>query len=140
MPVMQHKEDGFTMIEMMVVLVIISVLVGGGVKFYSGYIGKAKIDKARADISTMQAVVEGFYAENSFYPGDSDAASLASLGLNTDLVGTYGGEVKNYMYDQLSDGSSYKLYTGKPVDGTYYVVGVGTGGSSAKAITQQTSP
>lgn len=139
MPGMQHKEEGFTMIEMMVVLVIISVLVVVGVKFYSGYIAKAKIDKAKTDISTMQAVVEGFYAENNFYPGDTDAASLATLGLNTDLVSTYGGEVKNYMYDQWLEGRSYKIYTGKLVDGTFYVVGVGTDGISEKATVQPTT-
>lgn len=33
-----RKDKGFTMIEMMVVLIIIAVLIGVGMKFYVGYI------------------------------------------------------------------------------------------------------
>ena len=106
----------------------------------SGYIAKAKIDKAKPDISTMQAVVEGFYAENNFYPGDTDAASLATFGLSTDLVGTptsYTG--KTYVYNlTATDGSQYKIYTVNQVDGKYYVKGTGTNGQSEKAVTAGT--
>ena len=33
-----NNEKGFSMIEMMVVLIIIAVLLAGGIKFYLGYI------------------------------------------------------------------------------------------------------
>lgn len=127
-----RDQKGFTMIEMMVVLVIIAVLVGGGIKFYSGYIGKAKIDKAKADISTMQAAVDSFYAENGYYPGDGAAADLASFGLSTQTVGVIGDSTP-YIYDNIS-ATTYKLFTRVKVDGNYHVLGVGTDGASEKAV------
>ncbi|MFA5384742.1 MAG: prepilin-type N-terminal cleavage/methylation domain-containing protein [Eubacteriales bacterium] len=127
-----RNKKGFTMIEMMVVLIIIAVLVGAGIKFYSGYIGKAKIDKAKADISTMQAAVDSYYAENGYYPGDGTGDSLASFGLSTLIVGTL-GETKTYVYDDIS-ATTYKLFTRVKVDGKYHVMGVGTDGASEKAV------
>jgi len=133
-----RKEKGFTMIEMMVVLIIIAVLVGGGIKFYTGYIGKAKIDKAKADLSTMQAAVDSFYAENGFYPEDSVATSISTFGLSTLQVGVTGGTVKNYMYDQTAS-NTYRLYTSVQVDGINFIVGEGTNGSSEKAGAKTTT-
>jgi len=127
-----RNKKGFTMIEMMVVLVIIAVLVGAGIKFYTGYIGKSKIDKAKADISTMQAAVDSFYAENGFYPGDASANDLTSFGLSTLLVGIP-GDSKPYIYDNISS-TTYELHTRTQLDGNYYVLGVGTNGASEKAV------
>ncbi|HAG10165.1 MAG TPA: hypothetical protein DCK76_01960 [Desulfotomaculum sp.] len=136
-----RKEKGFTMIEMMVVLVIIAVLVGAGIKFYTGYIGKSRIDKAKADISTMQAAVESYYAENGQYIGDTNGGDLATIGLSTDMVGipgTTGATAgKTYVYDQV-DTSSYKIYTVASYGGLY-VEGTGANGTSEKAGTV-TSP
>ena len=49
-----NNEKGFSMIEMMVVLIIIAVLMAGGIKFYLGYIENSRVTKAKAQISTMQ--------------------------------------------------------------------------------------
>ncbi len=54
-------EKGFTLIEMMVVLIIIAVLIGAGIRAYMGYIGRAKITKATGDISTMAAALDSYY-------------------------------------------------------------------------------
>jgi len=141
---MLGNKKGFTLIEMMVVLIIIAVLVGVGIKFYTGYIGKSKIDKAKADISTMQAVVDSFYAENGYYPGDASADDLASFGLSTEVVGIP-GETKTYIYDKTGETgetgeTSYKLYTRTKLDGKYYVVGKGTDGVSQKAVLDENTP
>ena len=134
---MLRNRKGFTMIEMMVVLVIIAVLIGAGIKFYTGYIGKSKIDKAKADISTMQAVVDSFYAENGYYPGDANADNLTSFGLSTLVVGVPGDSM-TYIYDNTG-GTTYKLFTRTKLDGKYFVVGVGTEGVSQKAVPVETT-
>ncbi len=129
-----RKEKGFTMIEMMVVLVIIAVLVGAGIKFYTGYIGKSKVDKAKADISTMQAAVDSYYAENGSYIGDSSVDPLATLGISTSLVGVPTATAgKTYLYDQL-DSTSYRIRTVQSING-FIVEGTGANGTSEKAGT-----
>ncbi len=91
---LMRKEEGFTMVEMMVVLIIVAVLIAGGIKFYLGYIENSRVTKAKAQISTMQASLDTYYAENGKYPlgtGADAAAKLADLKvkmLNAGLVVT----------------------------------------------------
>ncbi|HAA90661.1 MAG TPA: hypothetical protein DCE07_08880 [Peptococcaceae bacterium] len=127
-----NNEKGFTMIEMMVVLIIIAVLIGVGVKFYTGYIDKARITKAKADITTMQAALDSYYAENSEYP---DVASAADAGLSPDVVGSG----KKYGYSVGINNKSYSLYTNEKVDRDNYVVGTGENGRSNPPITTNTT-
>lgn len=83
-----RNEKGFTMVEMMVVLIIIAVLIAGGIKLYLGYVENAKVTKAKAQISTMQALLDIYYAENGAYPNDADEAKLKTKMLNAGLVVT----------------------------------------------------
>ncbi|MDD2554423.1 MAG: prepilin-type N-terminal cleavage/methylation domain-containing protein, partial [Desulfotomaculaceae bacterium] len=76
-----RNEKGFTMVEMMVVMIIIAVLVAGGIKFYQVYIENAKVTKAKAQISTMQAALDTYYAENGAYPfGDTLVSQMLNAG------------------------------------------------------------
>ncbi|MBP7331750.1 MAG: type II secretion system protein GspG [Firmicutes bacterium] len=112
-----RNEKGFTMVEMMVVMVIIAVLVAGGIKFYQGYIEKAKITKAKAQISTMQAALDIYYAENGAYPcGDELEADMLNAGL---VVRETDEGNEEYAFD-MSDpwGKSY-LY--KSTENSFYI-------------------
>jgi general secretion pathway protein G len=119
------------MVEMMVVLIIIAVLIAGGVKFYLGYIENAKVTKAKAQISTMQAALDTYYAENGLYPTDITTGGLKAKMLNAGLiltdavpeVGTDGqdgtlnvtdpwGAASNYLYHS-TDGASYYVRSGR---------------------------
>ena len=114
------NEKGFTMIEMMIVMVIIAVLVAGGVAFYQGNIERAKVTKARAQISTMQAALDTYYAENGKYPYEVDKLEADMLGAGL-VVGEGGSdcalEVKdpwgaNYLYHPDNAGDKYYIRTG----------------------------
>jgi len=126
-----RSEKGFTMVEMMVVLIIIAVLIAGGVKFYLGYIENSKVTKAKAQISTMQAALDTYFAENGLYPTDTTAGGLKAKMLNaglivTDVVPTDGtagqdgtlsvtdpwGAASNYLYRSTA-GASYYVRSGK---------------------------
>ena len=113
-----RNEKGFTMVEMMVVMVIIAVLVAGGIKFYQGYIEKAKITKAKAQISTMQAALDIYYAENGAYPcGEGLKADMLNAGL---VVTGIDEENEEYAVLEMSDpwGKSY-LY--KSTENSFYI-------------------
>ncbi len=152
-----RNEKGFTMVEMMVVLIIIAVLIAGGIKFYLGYIENAKVTKAKAQISTMQAALDTYFAENGAYPTDIAADGLKAKMLNAGLIvtdvlpegGTVGqdgtlsvtdpwGAASNYLYHS-TDGISYYVRSGRGnvqnQDGTA-VFGNGSGGSSDAPIVQ----
>ncbi len=137
---MYGNEKGFTMIEMMIVMVIIAVLVAGGVAFYQGNIEKTKVTKARAQISTMQAALDVYYAESGEYPcgsGDEFKASMLGAGLVVVEEGSDGTlEVKdpwgeNYLYYPGDEGKAYYIRTGwGEKDGENAVFGNGSNGLS----------
>jgi general secretion pathway protein G len=133
-----RNEKGFTMIEMMVVLIIIAVLIAGGIKFYSGYMENARVTKAKAQISTMQAALDSYYAEKSAYPNDVDQLLNAGIRVADD-TNTQSIELEaldpwgeKYEY-KVTDTNSYQVYTGYDnVQGQkgYHVVGDGSNGES----------
>jgi len=58
---------GFTIVELMVVVVIIGVLVGIAIPSYTGYVNKAKISEARRTLLDAAARLERFYSDNNVY-------------------------------------------------------------------------
>lgn len=133
-----NNEKGFSMIEMMVVLIIIAVLIAGGIKFYLGYIENARVTKAKAQISIMQAALDAYYAEQGKYPADN--AGLLNAGIATtanpkeiEALDPWG---ENYEYVTPSSGNaSYVIHTGKDNvqnQTTTYVAGEGLDGEGSQ--------
>ncbi len=118
-------EQGFTLVEMMVVLIIIAVLIGFGIRAYMGYIASSKITKAKGDISTMSAALDSYYAQNQGYPGTDDG-SLVSAGLST--VEVSGTPTTGVPYVIATDANGYVIYTEVRPDGNNWVVATGSQG------------
>jgi general secretion pathway protein G len=125
---------GFTLVEMMVVLIIIAVLIALGIRAYIGYIGHSKMTKADGDITTIQAALDAYYATNQVYP--SAQTTLTSAGVSSYEVlfqggtGPTGAGAPPYIYNQT--GSSYKVYSLTSVN-SMWMEGVGTNGASTPA-------
>jgi len=62
------ESKGFTLIEIMVVIIILGLLATLVIPNITGYTEKAKREKARADIASLEGALELFKADNSFYP------------------------------------------------------------------------
>ena len=71
-PTQSSDEEGFTLVELMVVIVIIGLL-AAIVAFNVLPMGdKARIEKARSDISTIEQALEMYKLQNLTYPSTSD--------------------------------------------------------------------
>ena len=132
-----RRDRGFTMIEMMVVLIIIAVLIGVGIKFYTGYIENSKITKAKSQITVMQAALDSYFAENGAYPANKDQlldAGIKASDANTLETKDPWGQYYKYNFTSESGGpQGYSVFTGYDnVQGTKgrYVVGKGRKGAS----------
>ena len=64
----RSRSRGFTLIEIMVVIVIIGLLAAFIVPTVMGKLDDARIAKAKGDIQALEAALSMFYLDNSKYP------------------------------------------------------------------------
>jgi general secretion pathway protein G len=68
-----RARDGFTLIELMVVMVIIVLLAAVGVAIYGNSVQTAKEAALRSDLSDMRRAIDAYYADKQKYPAALDA-------------------------------------------------------------------
>ncbi len=69
---------GFTMVELLVVLAIIGLITSFAVPQVLRYLGSARADTAKVQISNIEAALELYYIDNLQYPdADQGIAALA---------------------------------------------------------------
>jgi type II secretion system protein G len=130
-------EKGFTLVEMMVVLIIIAVLIALGIRAYVGYIGRAKMTKANGDITTIQAALDAYYSTNMGYPLTQVqliTAGISSYEVTTSTAANSGPAGTNppYLYGSAAAVGPYFVSSVTSVNGQY-MVGTGTSGVSGPA-------
>ncbi len=72
-------QQGFTLLELMVVAAIIAILASIGAAVFMGQRGSAKEDRARADIQVIQQGLEAYKARFGDYPRISDSFSNETI-------------------------------------------------------------
>lgn len=81
------KKKGFTLIELMVVILIVGILAAASVPLMRGRIDKAKWAEANAMAGTIQTAARVYFVENGSI---STSVTMEDLGFNkNDLEGTY---------------------------------------------------
>jgi prepilin-type N-terminal cleavage/methylation domain-containing protein len=60
-------QTGFTLIEVLVVVVIVAILAGIALPAYSSYVLRGKIVEATNDLSSIRAAMEQYYQDNRTY-------------------------------------------------------------------------
>jgi general secretion pathway protein G len=112
-------QDGFTLIELMVVILIIGLLATIVVQSLRGATDKAKKTKAQADIAELRTALDRYYLDNGNYPTtEQGLAALVTAPTNGPIPSDYedGGYVQRipndpwgHPYVYQSDGNSYTL-------------------------------
>ncbi len=62
------KQKGFTLVELLIVIIIIGILATLVIVTFSGVQAKARDSKRQTDIGALDSHVEAFYAEHGWYP------------------------------------------------------------------------
>ena len=63
---------GFTIVELLIVIIVIAILATLVITTYNGVQSKARDDKRRTDINAIQGQVEAYNAQYGYYPLASD--------------------------------------------------------------------
>lgn len=119
MKIRYRAQDGFTLIEIMVVILILGLLATLVVQSLRGATDKAKRTKAIADISELKTALDRYYIDNGSYPtSDQGLGALVTRPTSGNIPANYedGGYIQRvppdpwgnpYFYQ--SDGNSYAL-------------------------------
>ena len=83
---MKGHKGGFTILELLVVMLIIAILAGLGVKGYSLARRQAKESRAMAEIEKLRSALEEFRVEFGRYPSQSLAGEIPELDFITNAV------------------------------------------------------
>ncbi|PRX31142.1 type II secretion system protein G (GspG) [Orenia metallireducens] len=102
-------EEGFTLIELMIVIAVIGVLAAIAVPKMSGVTGKAKVAQVQADFKAVQSALEMYYAEHQAYPTLAQLTSSDYIG--SDLSGKLAATKSSTDYGYSVTGTDPQTYT-----------------------------
>ncbi len=99
------RATGFSLIEVMVVVVIIGLLAGAVAIKVTGYMETAKISRAESDLATIKTAVEAYYLQHNRYPGNDEGLDALDLESSTDPWG------RRYEYNSPGREGPFEVYT-----------------------------
>lgn len=132
---MKRKSEGFTLVELMVVLSVIATLAAIAVTGYTSLLKSGRDSRRRTNTSQYKNALEQFYAQNSRYPftsaPDNGLDALVPGMMSNQLLDPLPASVTptlTYVADTNSGSDSYILYTNLEMGGYWVVCSAAVGG------------
>ena len=79
---LKNRKEGFTIVELLIVIVVIGILALLVITTYSGIQQKARNSKRQSDVAAVQTQLEAFYQQGGYYPSLADMNSASWLSSN----------------------------------------------------------
>lgn len=115
---LNREEEGFTLIELMVVVLIIAILLAIAIPTFLGARTRAQNRAAESDLNTaLTAEKTGFTDNQTYY---SSAAQLSSIEPSLDWVTTSPSPVGNQVEESTFDSGAGVCLIAKSASGNYY--------------------
>ena len=73
------RKNGFTLVEMLIVLAVIGIIAAIAVPQYSDYVTRSKLAEASATLSETRVRLEQYFQDNRTYVGACAAGTVAPL-------------------------------------------------------------
>jgi general secretion pathway protein G len=139
------RARGFTLIEIMVVVVIIGLLAAVIVPEVVNKVDEARIAKAKEDIQSLETALTEYRLDNSVYPSTQQGLkALVKRPNDPALTNWHGPYIQRLVNDPWghpyqyvypgTHGMAYDLYTPGPGGGTDTGADTGTGGTNHNEI------
>ncbi len=96
----RNKSSGFTIVELLVVMVIIGILAAITIVTYTGIVQKAKVASLISDLSSATKKLDVYKARNSTYPTLNNCPTPQS---NEICLTPSSGTILKYVYNSIDD-------------------------------------
>ncbi|GGY17653.1 type IV pilin protein [Paludibacterium paludis] len=80
---MNRHGQGFTLVELMIVVAIVTILATIAIPSYTNHIARTRTRGAMADLTALALALENLYQVNLAYPGQNTANTAATIALFT---------------------------------------------------------
>jgi general secretion pathway protein G len=117
---LNKQNKGFTIVELLIVIVVIGILAGLVITTYNGIQQKARNTERTTDLKTFQSQLEAYNANNGRYPTTTD------LGTTSGTVSPAAGNL-GFVAANLKGMDKETLRDPKATGGNYALSNTGTG-------------
>jgi prepilin-type N-terminal cleavage/methylation domain-containing protein len=107
---LNKQNKGFTIVELLIVIVVIGILAGLVITTYNGIQQKARNTERTTDLKTFQSQLEAYNANNGRYPTSTDLGSTSANNV-TFIAGNLKGMDKETLRDPKATAGNYALGT-----------------------------
>jgi prepilin-type N-terminal cleavage/methylation domain-containing protein len=134
------QNKGFTIVELLIVIVVIGILALITITTFTGVTSKARNTERQSDIKAIHGQLEAYKAENGFYPALADLNDSAFLaaslkGLDTQALRDPQGTSSTVAAAAAANVYSYTVGNAVSLDATAQAACVNTGATPRSGCT-----
>ena len=78
MNIQKNIQQGFTLIELMIVIAIVGILAAIALPAYQDYVVRAKMSEPAAALAEAKTSLSEYYSANNYFPADDDVGGISN--------------------------------------------------------------